>query len=266
MSSPGRYTHGHHESVLRSHRWRTAQNSAAYLMGHLAPGQHLLDVGCGPGTVTADLARLVAPGEVTGIDASPEVVELAAGQSDLPANVHFAPGDVYHLAFADHCFEVVHAHQVLQHLTDPVAALAEMGRVCAPGGVVAARDADFGSWVHYPEDPLLVRWVDLYTSAARSNGGEPHAGRHLAMWAMAAGFPRVETFASTWCFATEEERRWWGALWADRITQSAVAEQVRRMGLADPEELELIADAWRRWAENPSGWFAMIHGEVLCWV
>jgi 2-polyprenyl-3-methyl-5-hydroxy-6-metoxy-1,4-benzoquinol methylase len=50
------YTHGHHESVLRSHSWRTAENSAAYLLGQLSPGMSLLDVGCGPGTITADLA------------------------------------------------------------------------------------------------------------------------------------------------------------------------------------------------------------------
>ena len=63
------YTHGHHESVLRSHTWRTAENSCAYLLPELRPGQGLLDVGCGPGTITADLALLVAPGGVVGLDA-----------------------------------------------------------------------------------------------------------------------------------------------------------------------------------------------------
>ena len=73
------YTHGHHESVLRSHTWRTAENSSAYLLPHLRAGQSLLDVGCGPGTITADLALLVAPGEVVGLDAGAEVVAQAAG-------------------------------------------------------------------------------------------------------------------------------------------------------------------------------------------
>src|SRR5436190_6023772 len=113
------YTHGHHESVLRSHTWRTAENSAVYLLPELRPGQRLLDVGCGPGTITVDLARRVAPGEVVGIDAAPEVIE----QTPAADGVTFAVGDVYALDSADGSFDVVHAHQVLQHLTDPVRAL-----------------------------------------------------------------------------------------------------------------------------------------------
>src|SRR5690606_33807663 len=76
-SMPDAYTHGHHESVLRSHRWRTAENSAAYLLPHLAPGTSVLDVGSGPGTITADLAARVAPGRVVGVDASADVVSDA---------------------------------------------------------------------------------------------------------------------------------------------------------------------------------------------
>jgi catechol 2,3-dioxygenase-like lactoylglutathione lyase family enzyme len=72
------YTHGHHESVLRSHRWRTAENSAAYLLPHLRPGLSLLDVGCGPGTITVDLARRVAPGRVVGIDVSLGAIECSS--------------------------------------------------------------------------------------------------------------------------------------------------------------------------------------------
>src|SRR5580658_3161202 len=82
MSETAVYTHGHHESVLRSHTWRTAENSAAYLLPFLQPGLSVLDVGCGPGTITADLALLVAPGEVVGIDASSEVVAQAAASTE----------------------------------------------------------------------------------------------------------------------------------------------------------------------------------------
>ena len=66
------YTHGHAASVLRSHTRRTVADSAAYLVGDLRPGLEVLDVGCGPGTITVDLARHVAPGRVLGVEPVPE--------------------------------------------------------------------------------------------------------------------------------------------------------------------------------------------------
>lgn len=143
------YTHGHHESVLRSHRVRTAENSAGYLLPHLKPGMTVLDVGCGPATITVDLAARVAPGWVTAVEQTDDALSLgrAEAQRRNVSNVSFVTSDVHALDFPDDTFDVVHAHQVLQHLADPVQALREMRRVCAPGGVVAARDADYGGFI-----------------------------------------------------------------------------------------------------------------------
>ena len=151
------YTHGHHESVLRAHRWRTVENSAAYLAPYLAPGMNVLDVGCGPGSISADLARLVRPGRVLAVDNVASIVEQAEAQvaDDGTDNIDFAVADAYELDMPADSFDVVHAHQVLQHLSDPVAALTEMRRVCRPQGIVAARDADYGAMTWYPTDPTL---------------------------------------------------------------------------------------------------------------
>jgi SAM-dependent methyltransferase len=255
------YTHGHHESVLRSHRWRTVENSAAYLLRHLGPGLHLLDVGCGPGNITRDFASRVTPGRVCGLDRSADVVDAA--RRDHP-DVEFVVGDVYGLPFGDKCWDVVHAHQVLQHLADPVAALKQMRRVVRPGGMVAVRDADYATFTWHPGSEGLQRWLQLYEEIARANGGEPDAGRHLCAWAGQAGFTRVDASASAWCFATPEERSWWGGLWADRMTTSAIARQAQDEGRASADELTSIAQAWRAWAAAPDGWFAVLHGEIVC--
>jgi len=129
------YTHGHHESVLRSHTWRTPQNSAAYLLDHLRPDLNLLDVGRGPGTITVDLAARVAPGRVVGLDAARPIVEQARRLSD---SVEWRVGNAYALDADLHDFHVVHAHQVLQHLADPVTALCAWDHACREGGIVAA--------------------------------------------------------------------------------------------------------------------------------
>ncbi|MEV6103930.1 methyltransferase domain-containing protein [Streptomyces sp. NPDC051940] len=260
------YTHGHHESVLRSHRWRTAENSAAYLLGELRPGLRVLDVGCGPGTITADLAERVAPGRVTAVDTAPGVLEDARAEAERrgATTVDFAVADVERLDFPDDSFDVVHAHQVLQHVGDPVRALAEMRRVCRPGGVVAARDSDYAAMTWYPAAPELDDWLALYRRVARSNGGEPDAGRRLLSWARAAGFTDVTAGASVWCFATPEERAWWSSLWADRTTASSYAGIAVGGGHTTAEALERIAAAWRTWGEARDGWFSVLHGEILC--
>jgi SAM-dependent methyltransferase len=259
------YTHGHAESVLRSHRWRTVDNSAAYLADRLTAGTDVLDVGCGPGTITIDIAQRVAPGRVVGIDAAPDAIaaaQAAAAEAGV-SHLELATGDVYALDHADAAFDVVHAHQVLQHVADPVAALREMRRVCRPDGVVAARDSIYRAMSWFPESPALDRWLAVYCAVAEANGGEPDAGSHLRHWAMEAGFTTVTASASAWCYATDDERTWWGGLWADRVATTALGTRAVELGLASAEEITELADAWRAWAATPDAWFAVLHGEVL---
>nr|BFF24134.1 hypothetical protein GCM10025732_20990 [Glycomyces mayteni] len=147
-----KYIHGHHESVLRSHAWRTAENSAAYLLPYLKTDHVILDIGCGPGTITADFAEIAHDGRVTGVDYVADVLakaEAAAAERGL-TNAVFEQADVHGLRFADDTFDVVHAHQVLQHVSDPVQALREMRRVAKPGGLIAVRDSDYAAFTWFP--------------------------------------------------------------------------------------------------------------------
>ncbi|MEU8029793.1 class I SAM-dependent methyltransferase [Streptomyces sp. NPDC049099] len=260
------YTHGHHESVLRSHTWRTAENSAAHLLGSLKPHMKILDIGCGPGTITADLAERVPEGHVTGVDHAPGILEQARATAAARglANVDFAVADVHALDYPDDTFCVVHAHQVLQHVGDPVQALREMKRVTRPGGLIAVRDADYPGMSWYPASSGMDDWMDLYLRVARANGGEPEGGRRLKAWALAAGLTDITATSSTWTFTTPEERAWWSGLWADRTLASAYADRATQGGHATVEQLRAVSEAWRAWGRREDGWFAVLHGEILC--
>ena len=261
-----RYTHGHHEAVLRSHTWRTVANSAVYLIDELRPGASVLDVGCGPGTITVDIARHVAPGTVIGIDPAAAIIaqaEAHAAEAGV-SNVRFATGNAYALEFADDTFDIVHAHQTLQHVNDPVAMLTEMYRVTKPGGVVAARDADYAGMIWFPQLPGLDRWMEIYQTVARSNGGEPDAGRHMRAWAAQAGFTDVSATGSMWCFANDTDCTWWGSMWADRIRDTTFGIQAVEQGVATTDEIAMIRQTWLDWVDAEGAWFSIPNGEILC--
>ena len=105
--------------------------------------------------------------------------------------------------------------------------------------------------------------MHLYHEVTRRNGAEADAGRHLLGWVQTAGFTDAMASSSTWTFADPEGRAWWGGLWADRVLLSSFADQALEYELADRDELDSLADAWRQWADKPDGFFAVLHGEVL---
>lgn len=262
--SAEKYVHGHHATVLESHGRRTAANSCAYLLPHLSAGTSLLDVGFGPGSITADLAEIVAPGRLVGVESAPTALTAAQQVVDARGlgNVDLQVGDVYALDFADDSFDVVHCHQVLQHLSDPAAALREMTRVASR--VVAAREADYGAMHWWPDNAGMDAWLDAYRTTARGVGGEPDAGRRLRAWALAAGIdPARTTVTSTnWTYADAATVTWWGNSQADRVLHSDFRERLLEHGYARAD-LEAMAAGWRKWAAQPDAVFTMVHTELL---
>ena len=258
-----RYTHGYHEAVVGSYARRTAEDCAAYLLPRLRPDAAVLDLGCGPGAITADLARRA--GRVVGVDASAEMADRARGHAaDLGvANASFETGSAYDLRWADGSFDAVHAHQVLQHLADPVRALGEARRVLVPGGLLAVRDADYETMVHAPVEPEIERWRRLYLQVSAANGGEARAGRFLSSWVAEAGFVDLAVTTSTTTYADKAGRAFWGELWAVRVVESDFAAHAVAGRFATRAELAAMAAAFRRWAAHPHGFWAFLHTEVL---
>jgi len=259
------YGHGHHPAVVFNHARRSVADSAAYFAPHLRKGMSLLDLGCGPGSITIELAALVSPGTVVGIDAEPSVIVTAEKSADGQGarNVRFEVADAYRLPFEDDTFDAAHAHQVLQHLTDPVAALTELRRVVRPGGLIGVRDADYETMVHWPAFTGIERWRELYCQIADSLGAEPRTGRMLIAWARRAGFTDLEVSTSTWTFANAAERKAWADAWIDRLLHARLNELAKARGLSDQAELEQMAEDWKAWAAHPDGFFAFLHGELV---
>lgn len=263
------YTHGHHASVLRSHTWRTAANSAAYILPYLKPDMKILDVGCGPGTITVDLAANYVPqGHITGLENAGGVLVQARefAKEKGVTNVDFVEGDANALQYADETFDVVICHQVLQHVKDPVNILKEMRRVAKTGGIVAARESDFGGFIWHPAVEGMEDWLAFYSANARSNGGEPNAGRMIHTWAKKAGFSpsAVTSGSSTWCYSTKEEVAWWSGLWAERTVASSFAKTAIENGTGTQERLDKASAAWRSWGREEEAWFSVAHGEIIC--
>ena len=203
MSIPNEvYQHGHHASVVTNHAKRTAETEAAFFLPLLKPGMRLLDVGCGPGSITTGLALRVEPAQTIGIDPSEDVIEMARSRAKAQQanNVTFEVENIYEPRFTPESFDAVFAHQVLQHLSRPVDALRQFRSLLKPGGVVGARDVDWGSTTFYPENQGMRRFLALYDELARLNGGEANAGRFLPHWFHEAGFFEIRVTTSSWSY------------------------------------------------------------------
>ena len=184
------YTPGYSSGAVAFMSRRCAEHQARFALPHLKPGMRLLDIGCGPGTITVGLAAQVTPGEVVGIDMAESQLALArqkAAQQKLQ-NARFQPGSIYALPFEEGAFDAVFAHAVFEHLKEPVAALQEIRRVLRPEGLVALRSPDWGGFLVHPLTPVLREAMELYQQVQVRNGGDVFAGRKLKDWAEAAGF------------------------------------------------------------------------------
>lgn len=262
------YQLGHHPSIVARHARRTVEVAAAFFLPFLKPGMRLLDVGCGPGSITSGLARRVAPGETIGIDPSTEVIATARSLArETPApRPSFEVGNVYEPRFAAGTFDAVFAHQVLQHLRRPVEALRQMRSLLAPGGVLGVRVLDWGSTIFYPESEGMRRYLAIQFDVDRRDGTEPNAGRHLRRWLREAGFGETRVTSSTESDAEAHSTRERGEMFfAERIFQSSLGDKAMEYGLATRSDLESIAAACRAWGCDRDAFFCISHIEVVAW-
>lgn len=242
---------------------RTAAKEGAFFLPHLLPGMRVLDVGCGPGSITLGLAEAVFPGEVVGIDLQPSQIAKAQALSTARGvmNTRFEVADANELPFPDSSFDAVFANSVLGHLREPVRALTEMRRVLRSNGIVGVRDLDWGGRIHAPMTPLLEQWYPLTVRVRQRNGGNPFMGRHHRRLLLEAGFLRPEGSVSVWSAGTSEEIRHCATFLKAQLhgfASTALAE-----GWMDRRDIEAVVAEIDAWARRPDSFYVDTYCEGL---
>jgi ubiquinone/menaquinone biosynthesis C-methylase UbiE len=249
------YSPGYGETVVGSYARRTVADQAAFFVPMLKPGMSLLDCGCGPGTITAGLAELLDPGTVVGIDIEPSQIDRARALAR--PNLSFQVASVYTLPFADHTFDAIFAHAVLQHLADPLDALHEMHRVLRPGGLIGVRDDDTGTMVIAPHSAKMDAVTDLLDRVIRASGGNGRVGRQHRALLRQAGFGEIVASATAQAHGTTPETAQQGEVSAALLDH--MKPMIVEQGWASAERVEFLAGFCRDWGKGPDAF------DVITW-
>lgn len=227
----------------------------------------LLDCGCGPGTITVNLAEVVAPGEVVGIDLEDKQFEIgrAYARERSVSNVRFETGDIYKLPFQSKTFNAVFAHAVLYHLEKPRKALTELYRLLKPGGVLGIRDLDSGGIIFTPSNQIIDKAWGLLDRILEYNGGHPLFGRSQRAMLRETGFVNIQASASYDSYGTAKTTRIVGKYLADLLLEPHTFNIVTEQGWASQPELEEISAAYKAWGEHPDAFFARARCEAVGW-
>jgi ubiquinone/menaquinone biosynthesis C-methylase UbiE len=256
---------GHTSLVTKSHASRTTANSAAFLLPYLKPHMSLLDVGCGPGTITLGFASYLPQGRIVGVDYSESVIAEARklGESQGVQNVTFQTGSVFSLPFEENTFDVIYSHQLFPHLSNPVQALTELRRVLRPNGICATRDADTFSWS--PSLPGLDLCVVALGRMLKSGGATFPPGREMHRWAREAGFSREKMMISAGAtvYSSKEEREWWGGVMMDRFTKDEHYWAKTIESGTNKEEIKIIVRDLKMWIADEDGWYGLLQSENI---
>ena len=234
---------------------RGAVGVVDFLLPHVKPGLSVLDAGCGPGTITQGLAEIAAPGKVIGCDLEPGMVARASALAEGKGldNLSFQVGNILDLPFEDNTFDVVMSCAVTEHLSDPVKAMSELGRVAKQGGVVGITRTDWSANLFAPSCPSAERFIELFQRGFETQGATMFGGRDLPRMLQEAG---LTVDSSNVMIAmnggyTPGPGNAMVAGWAEWIENLPLFDRVIEEGLTTQEELDAMCAEMREWAAQP---------------
>ena len=259
------YTMGYSDEFMQLLNRRNAAHCAAYLLPSLEPGMRLLDLGCGPGSITVGLAATVSPGQVHGVDMEESQINLAraAAASGGHDNVTFHVGNALELPFEDNYFDVVHCHAVIMHIPDTRGTLAEVRRVLKPGGILAAREMIGESCFFEPRTDGLREMWDTFISLMRGNGGYPDIGKELKPILHEAGFSDVQCSASFDSFGNPADVAFFHGFVMDWFFSPRTVNAIIGMGIATQEKFDYWHSEMDSWRDTDTAFSGLAFGECL---
>lgn len=261
------YAHGHSEATIKAHSQRNVDTCARFLLPYLKDGTSVLDLGCGPGSITADFAQRVGNGKVVGIDRGETAIESARAAHQR-SSLEFVVGDITELPLPDETFDIVYAHQVFVHLSPETQELAlrEARRVCKQGGIIGLREAQIDhETLMYPIDPIIVKLIDTIRHRAVSSGAYAQAASHMPEIAEKVGFraDAIQRNLSLETYGSEETRASFAQIWAVRGAEKPLVEYAVGHGLLTQEELASLPDRLSQWRDTPHAWLAILQLEMI---
>lgn len=261
------YIMGYSEAYLRILSSRSTADTCRYLMPCLKPGLRVLDVGCGPGSISAGLAEAIRPGELHGIDIDPSQVEMAAQEAvdRGVTNAKFSVADLRDLPFEDSSFDVVHCNDTLAFIPDTEAPLNEMKRVLKSGGILGWREMIMDLFMTYPDpDPHPASQAyAIFADTLEADDGHPQMGKELAEHLDQAGFANIRMSASFEVFAGTERLKLLYDLSEQWFFMPDVQIPATQYGAATPRMFETLKQSIERWYHATGAIGAFAFGEVL---
>ena len=259
------YTMGYSDEFLRLLRRRNVERDCSYLLSHLKPGLDVLDFGCGPGTLSVGLARLVEPGTLRGVDIEESQIAIAqsAAQSGGHDNAAFQVADVADLPFEDDSFDIAHCHTVLTHVPDTQAALSEVRRVLKPGGIIAGRELITSSCFVEPDLGNFEEAWNVFASLLSGNGGHPNMGRELKNSFIEAGFANPRVTSSFETYAELEDIAFLHSFIVGWFFTPNIIQTATMYGLATDEQFDGWRTALDGFREHPGAMGCLAFGECI---
>jgi ubiquinone/menaquinone biosynthesis C-methylase UbiE len=169
-----------------------------YLARHVRPGAKILSVGCGPGVILRAAAALDRSINGVGVDISADRIQEAKERNRENPQVAFVCGDAHAMEFPSDSFDLVYSRMLFEYLKEKEQAIAQMLRVCKPGGTILLQDLDGQLLWHYPEDSIVQRTAEKVVAALAVTGFDPFVGRKLFFLARNAGLRKINVQAESY--------------------------------------------------------------------